>query len=309
MLSMIIVTGAAGFIGSNLVHALNATGAANILAVDLADAPEKRRNLDGAHIVDLIRPEDLLGRLERLGPVECVLHQGACSDTTASDATYVMHTNYHYSVALAQWCIRASVPLVYASSASVYGGGDTGFTEDGSTERPLNLYAESKVLFDRWVRRHAAKERLVGLRYFNVYGPREQHKGRMASVILKFWQQAKAGRRVQLFEGSDAFARDFVWIDDVSAVNLYFAERPERSGIYNVGSGEAHSFADVARLVSARYGVGVEVVPFPDDLRGKYQSLTCADWRKLRDAGWTRPFTTLEHGVRQYLDMLDEDRG
>lgn len=306
---MIIVTGAAGFIGSNLVRELNRRGEQDILAVDVLDGPTKHRNLSSSEIADFIGPDDLLAQLDRLDGVTAVLHEGACSDTTESDGVYMMNNNYRYSITLAQWCMKRGIPYVYASSAAVYGNGDAGFVEERKAENPLNVYAYSKFLFDQWVRRNVKNEKVVGLRYFNVYGPHEHHKGRMASVVFKFHGQCKAGEPLKVFEGSDGFVRDFVWVDDVSAVNMHFLEHPDRTGIYNVGCGKARSFMDIAKLVSQRYDGTIELVPFPDDLRGKYQSFTQADLTRLRASGFEAAFTELEDGVKQYLAVLDERDG
>jgi len=306
---MIIVTGAAGFIGSNLVRELNRRGEQDILAVDVLDGPTKHRNLNSSEIADFIGPDDLLAQLDRLDGVTAVLHEGACSDTTESDGVYMMNNNYRYSITLAQWCMKRNIPYIYASSAAVYGNGDAGFVEERKAENPLNVYAYSKFLFDQWVRRNVTTEKVVGLRYFNVYGPHEHHKGRMASVVFKFHGQCKAGEPLQLFEGSDGFVRDFVWVDDVSAVNMHFLEHPDRTGIYNVGCGKPRSFMDIAKVVSGRYDGTIDLIAFPDDLQGKYQSFTQADLTRLRGAGFEAAFTELEDGVGQYLDVLDERDG
>lgn len=306
---MIIVTGAAGFIGSNLVRELNRRGEQDVIAVDVLDGPTKHRNLNSSEIADFIGPDDLLAQLDRLDGVTAVLHEGACSDTTESDGVYMMNNNYRYSITLAQWCMKRDIPYVYASSAAVYGNGDAGFVEERKAENPLNVYAYSKFLFDQWVRRNVTNEKVVGLRYFNVYGPHEHHKDRMASVVFKFHGQCKAGQPLAVFEGSDGFVRDFVWVDDVSAVNMHFLEHPDRTGIYNVGCGKARSFMDIAKLVSERYDGTIDLIPFPDDLRGKYQSFTQADLTRLRASGFEAAFTELEDGVEQYLDVLDERDG
>lgn len=306
---MIIVTGATGFIGSNVVLALNERGSTDVLAVDVLDTPTKHRNLNRAEIVDLVTPDELLQQLNGLTDVTCVLHQGACSDTTESDGEFMMRNNYRYSITLAQWCMARDIPFVYASSAATYGNGDNGFVEQRSAEDPLNVYAYSKFLFDQWVRRNVTTEKVVGLRYFNVYGPQEHHKGRMASVVFKFHEQIKAGKALTVFEGSDKFVRDFVYVDDVSAVNMHFVEHADRTGIYNVGCGKARSFMDLAKLVATRYDAKIELIPFPDDLKGKYQAFTQADVTRLRGAGFSQPFTELEDGVAQYLTILDERGG
>ncbi|MEM6995664.1 MAG: ADP-glyceromanno-heptose 6-epimerase [Myxococcota bacterium] len=306
---MIIVTGATGFIGSNVVLDLNARGENEVLAVDVLDSPTKHRNLNRAEIVDLVGPDELLAQLDGLNNVSMVLHQGACSDTTESDGVFMMRNNYRYSITLAKWCMARDIPFVYASSAAIYGNGDGGFAEARPAENPLNVYAYSKFLFDQWVRRNVTTQKVVGLRYFNVYGPQEHHKGRMASVVFKFHQQVKAGKPLTVFEGSDKFVRDFVYVGDVSDVNMHFVEHPDRTGIYNVGCGKARSFMDLAELVARRYGAKIDLVPFPADLEGKYQTFTQADITRLRKSGYDKPFTELEDGVNRYLDLLDSQDG
>ena len=244
----IVVTGAAGFIGSNLVRGLNARGETNIIAVDNLARADKFRNLVDAQIADYIDKEEFLGRLAQGDfddDITAILHQGACSDTMETDGRYMLRNNYRYSVTLLDHCQNNDIPLIYASSASVYGGGAT-FVEKREHERPLNVYGYSKFLFDEYVRRVLPDRTapIVGFRYFNVYGPREQHKGRMASVAYHFFHQYRKDRRVHLFEGSGGYAageqrRDFVYVDDVVRANLDFLDHPERSGIFNLGSGQA----------------------------------------------------------------------
>jgi ADP-L-glycero-D-manno-heptose 6-epimerase len=323
----LIVTGAAGFIGSNLVKALNARGAADVIAVDNLTRADKVRNLADLAIADFIDKRDFLPRLARGdfdGGIEAVLHQGACSDTMESDGRYMMQNNYEYSLALLDWCTQRKVPYIYASSASVYGAGRV-FREAREHEGPLNVYGYSKFLFDQVVRRRLAAglpAQVAGFRYFNVYGPREAHKGRMASVAFHFFNQYVASGRVRLFEGSDGFGpgeqiRDFISVEDVVAVNLHFLERPALSGIFNVGTGRAESFNAVARatinairrargesalsLEGLRQAGAIEYIPFPPQLVGKYQSFTQADVSALRGTGYDRPFLTVEEGVGRYV--------
>ena len=325
----IVVTGAAGFIGSNLVRALNERGHDNILAVDNLGRGDKFRNLVDCEIADYLDKEEFLARLrdgDLDDDIEAVLHQGACSDTLESDARYMLHNNYRYSVALLEHCQDNDIPLLYASSASVYGAG-TVFREERAHEAPLNVYGYSKFLFDQYVRRllgeHTAP--VVGFRYFNVYGPREQHKGRMASVVHHFLRQYGDSGVVRLFEGSDGYAageqrRDFVSVEDVVKVNVHFLEGRDRSGIYNLGTGRAASFNEVAAAVvnacRARAGEpartvpelvaagAIAYVPFPADLVGKYQSFTQADPARLRAAGYAAPMLTIDEGVRRYAEGL-----
>jgi ADP-L-glycero-D-manno-heptose 6-epimerase len=250
-----IVTGAAGFIGSNLVKALNERGENNIIAVDNLKSADKFKNLVDCEIADYLDKHDFIEKLAKGyfdGLVTAVLHQGACSDTMATDGLYVMENNYRYSLELLNYCQKEGIPYLYASSASVYGKGPI-FKEAREYESPLNIYAYSKFLFDQVVRRRWDKKRaqVVGLRYFNVYGSREAHKGRMASVAYHFFNQYRAEGHVRLFEGSDGYAnggqlRDFVSVEDVVKVNLYFLDHPDRSGIFNLGTGRAQSFNDVA---------------------------------------------------------------
>src|SRR3990172_6203476 len=254
-----VVPGAAGFIGSRLVAALNHGGMSEILAVDNLQNGAKVPNLAGVEIDDYLDKREFLAQLEsgRLdGSIEAVLHQGACSDTMESDGRYVMENNYAYSKALFDWCQDEEVPLIYASSASVYGPGRE-FGETRQNEDPLNVYAYSKFLFDQYVRKRleGARAQVAGLRYFNAYGPNESHKGRMASVAFHAFNQFRAEGRVRLFVGSDGYAdgeqrRDFVHVDDVVAVNLHFLGHPEASGIFNCGTGRAQSFNDLAAAVA-----------------------------------------------------------
>jgi len=328
MNSYYLVTGAAGFIGSNLVRALNQAGATNIVAVDNLGAGAKFRNLVGCEIADYIDKREFRERLEAGefdGALDAVLHQGACSDTMETDGRYMMDNNYAYSLALLDFCQEEEIPLIYASSAAVYGGGRT-FREAPEHESPLNLYGYSKYLFDQVVRRRLpdAAAPVVGLRYFNVYGPGEAHKGRMASVAWHFFNQFRAQGKVRLFEGSGGFGdgeqcRDFVSVEDAVKVNLHFLE-DERSGIYNVGTGRAQTFNEVAvaTINACRAAAGeaplaldeaksrglLEYIEFPAALAGKYQSYTQADLKALRDAGYAAPFLPVEEGVRRYVDEL-----
>jgi ADP-L-glycero-D-manno-heptose 6-epimerase len=305
---MIIVTGGAGFIGSNLVQALNAEGQERILIVDRLG--DNFRNLCDVRFCDFMEPEDFRRRLEdrRLGDgVSAIFHQGACADTTCADGRYLMENNFAFSKALLQFALEHRIPLVYASSASVYGAGQASQPVAGN-ERPLNLYALSKLAFDNHVRSlaAAADSTVVGLRYFNVYGPRERHKGRMASMVYQLYRQIEESGCARLFAGTDGYQdgeqrRDFVFVGDVVRINLFFARRQESTrGIFNLGSGTSRSFNSVARSLIARAGHGhIEYIAFPPQLRGKYQSFTQADLSALRAASWTEPFTALEDGIAQ----------
>ena len=323
---MIIVTGAAGFIGSNLVHALNRRGERDIVAVDNLGRADKFHNLVDCEIADYLDKQELLARLPRLGPVRAIFHQGACSDTMESDGRYMMENNFRYSQALLDFAAERRIPFVYASSAAVYGGSRQ-FVEDREFERPLNVYGYSKFLFDQVVRRRmpTMRSQVVGLRYFNVYGPRESHKGRMASVAYHTFNQFRAQGKVQLFGAWDGWeaggqSRDFIHVDDVVAVNLHFFDNPGSSGIFNLGTGRAQPFNDVAATVvntlrrlsgepalplPELVGQGLlEYVPFPDALKGKYQSFTQAGMERLRAVGYGAPFLTVQQGVERYVEWL-----
>ncbi len=323
-----VVTGAAGFIGANLVKGLNAQGITDILAVDDLTQGNKFRNLVDCKITDYLDKDEFLARIKAGAyrrAVKAILHQGACSDTTASDGRYVMDTNYAYSCALLDFCAAEMIPLIYASSAATYGA-LTGFREQADCEGPLNVYGYSKLLFDQRVRRlPPGGPQVVGLRYFNVYGDREQHKGRMASVAYHFFNQYRAEGHVRLFEGSGGYGngeqrRDFVSVEDVVKVNLHFLQNGGRSGIFNCGTGAAQSFNDmaVATVNGCRVAAGepaltlvdlqkkgvIRYIPFPGDLKGKYQSYTQADLTALRAAGYAAPFLTVEQGVTRYCQQL-----
>ena len=320
-----VVTGAAGFIGSRLIAALNQAGITGILAVDDLQDGAKVKNLAGADIEDYLDKREFLTQLEtgRLdGGIEAILHQGACSDTMENDGRYMMETNYAYSKALFDWCQEEQAPLIYASSASVYGPGKE-FGETRENEDPLNVYAYSKFLFDQYARKRmeAGGPQVAGLRYFNVYGPNEAHKGRMASVAFHAYHQFRAEGRVKLFVGSDGYEdggqlRDFVHVDDVVSVNLWLLENRGISGIFNCGTGRAQTFNEVAaavvntiegfdlsvqELVDKQF---IEYIPFPPALAGKYQSYTQADLARLREAGYEGSFRSVEEGVADYVRAL-----
>jgi ADP-L-glycero-D-manno-heptose 6-epimerase len=325
----IVVTGAAGFIGSNLVKALNARGETNIIAVDNLTHGDKFRNLADCEIADYLDKEEFLHSLIDGAfddALAAILHQGACSSTTESDGRYMMRNNYRYSVSLYEHCQSESVPLIYASSASVYGAGPS-YTEGREHERPLNVYGYSKFLFDQFVRRNWPERsaQVVGLRYFNVYGAREQHKGRMASVAFHFFNQYRSVGKVKLFSGSGGYGngeqlRDFISVEDAVKVNLYFLDHPDRSGIFNTGTGQAQTFNEVAvaTVNACRAAAGaapltladmqaqgiIEYIPFPGELQGKYQSYTQADLMLLSKSGYAEPFLSVEQGVARYVDQL-----
>ena len=312
---MIIVTGGAGFIGSNLIKGLNRIGERDITVIDDLTDGHKFVNLADCEIADYIDLEDFLTTIQSgkdaFGSIDAVFHQGAFTDTTAWDGRHMMRLNFEYSKILSQYCIVRQIPFIYASSASVYGSGRV-FHVSPDCEHPINLYAYSKLLFDQYIRRQQvkAKSQIVGLRYFNVYGPHEQHKGGMSSVVWHFHQQLISGNEVRLFEGSDGYAdgeqkRDFIYVDDVVDVNLWFLKNPSFSGIYNLGTGECATFNAVARAVIHWHGRGqIQYIPFPKDLIDSYQSYTCADISGLRKAGYGKQFVKIEQGVRRYLDAL-----
>lgn len=325
----IIVTGAAGFIGSNIVKALNLRGVTDIVAVDNLRQADKFKNLVDCDIAEYLDKKAFRGLVEAGdlgGDIEAIVHQGACSDTMETDGRYMMKNNYRYSLSLLDWCQQESVPFIYASSAAVYGKG-TVFSEAREYESPLNVYGYSKFLFDQAVRERMvdATSQIVGFRYFNVYGPREAHKGRMASVAFHFFNQYRTHGKISLFEGAEGYAhgeqqRDFVSIEDVVKVNLHFLDNEDVSGIFNVGSGRAQSFNEVAvaslnacRALDGKVSLTladmlaeglIVYIPFPDALKGKYQSFTQADIANLRAAGYETAFLTVEQGVANYIPSL-----
>ena len=325
----IVVTGAAGFIGSNLVRALNARGQRDIIAVDNLSRAEKVVNLADCDIADYMEKDEFIDRLtagDFTYDLAAILHQGACSDTMEHDGRFMHDNNYRCSKDLLDACQARGTRLLYASSAATYGASAT-FREEPQFELPLNIYGYSKLLFDNVVRRMlpAATSQVAGFRYFNVYGPREQHKGRMASVAFHHQNQLRETGKVRLFGEYGGYApgqqaRDFVYVDDVVAVNLWFLEHPDRSGIFNLGSGRAQPFNDIALAVAnaarersgdapltlvemVRQGV-VEYIDFPDALVGRYQCFTQADLGALRAAGFEHAFADVATGVRHYAQWL-----
>ena len=331
-MTRIVVTGAAGFIGSNIVKGLNERGIDDIIAVDDMTQGDKFRNLADLKIADYVDVDmfyDLFAE-GMFGKIEAVFHEGACSDTMETDGKYMMDNNYTLSCGLFNACQERGTRLLYASSAATYGGSQT-FRESPEFEHPLNVYGYSKLLFDQRMRRDCGKDfkrikhQVAGFRYFNVYGPREQHKGRMASVAFHQFNQFRCEGKVKLFGDYGGYGpgeqkRDFVFIDDVVAVNLWFLDHPEKSGIFNLGTGRAQPFNDVAVAVvnalrpepgpapldagaAAAQGL-IEYLPFPDALRGKYQCFTQADLTALRAAGCNHVFADVQAGVAKYMAAL-----
>ncbi len=326
----IIVTGAAGFIGSNIVAGLNARGIDNIIAVDDLTQADKFRNLADLAIADYVDADSFyeLFAAGAFGQVEAVFHEGACSDTMETDGKYMMDNNYSTSCGLFEACQEQGTRLLYASSAATYGNAQADasgrwlpFRESPEFEKPLNVYGYSKLLFDQRLRREIGRNfsraaaQVVGFRYFNVYGPREQHKGRMASVAFHQFNQLRAEGKVKLFADYGGYGpgeqmRDFVSVDDVVAVNLWFLDHPEKSGLFNLGTGRAQPFNDVARAVVGSLQVEsdwlqqIDYIPFPDALRGKYQTYTQADLSALRAAGCDHAFADVQTGVSSYMKWL-----
>lgn len=326
---MYVVTGGAGFIGANIVRALNQRGVEDIIVVDDLKEGDKFLNLFDCEIADYLDKGDFIERINS-GAInekfDAIFHEGACSDTMEHDGLYMMTNNYEYSKTLLHYCQKTQSPYLYASSAAVYGGGSV-FKEERRFEAPLNVYGYSKFLFDQYVRRHwsSLKTQVVGFRYFNVYGQREQHKGRMASVAFHHFNQFRQTGKVKLFEGYDGYgdgeqSRDFVSVEDVVAVNFWFLDNPSANGIFNLGTGRAQPFNDIATATvnALRESAGeaklsldemvkeniIEYIDFPDALKGKYQSFTCADIDALRKAGCDHNFLSVEQGVSRYVKSL-----
>ncbi|MFV1992749.1 MAG: ADP-glyceromanno-heptose 6-epimerase [Acidiferrobacterales bacterium] len=326
---MFVVTGGAGFIGSNIVKTLNDRGHKNVIVVDNLENPDKFLNLVDCEIADYIDKREFIKNItnDSLGyDLDAIFHEGACSDTMEKNGQYMMSNNYDYSKTLLHYCQKNNSSFLYASSASVYGGGSV-FKEEREHESPLNVYGYSKFLFDQYVRQAKLNKtsQVVGFRYFNVYGIREQHKGRMASVAFHFYNQYKKNGKIRLFEGTDGYGngcqlRDFISVEDVMKVNMYFLDNPDVSGIYNVGTGRSQPFNDMAVAtvntlrkhnkespldLGALVSKGViEYIDFPEALKGKYQSFTQADISLLVKAGYTDNFYTVEQGVERYIKRL-----
>ncbi len=312
---MIIVTGGAGFIGSALIAGLNGRSINDILVVDQLGTSAKWKNLRNLAFADYAEKADLLEMIakDKLDkPVEAIFHLGACSDTTEADASYLLKNNYEYSKLLAQWSASNNVRFIYASSAATYGDGEAGFKDDeDSLEnlQPLNMYGYSKHMFDLCARRNGLLDKIVGLKYFNVFGPNEYHKGHMSSFILKAFEQIKDGGTVRLFKSYERDyadgeqVRDFIYVKDAVEMTLFFLDNPNLGGLYNVGTGKARTWNDLVTAVFAAMGrkPKIEYIDMPDSIRNQYQYFTRAETDKLRDAGYDKEITSLEDAIKDYV--------
>ena len=316
MAKQIVVTGASGFIGCNLVAELNARGYDNLLLVDNLGRDDKWRNLTGLDFEDVINPATFLSLVEsgKLADVHAILHLGACSATTERDADYLLENNYRYTRTLCEWSLKHGVRFIYASSGATYGDGSHGYSDLTPLQdlRPLNMYGFSKHMLDLWAQKHGLFDRIVGLKYFNVFGPHETYKGDMRSMVHKAYGQILETGKVQLFKSylpgyaDGEQMRDFVYVKDAVAATLHFLEHREIGGLFNCGTGKARTWKDLMTAVFTSMGVTpqIEFVEMPEVLRGKYQYFTQADISKLRAAGYTTPFTSLEDAVRDYVQFL-----
>lgn len=314
---MIVVTGGAGFIGSNIVKGLNERGQDDILVVDDLTDGTKYKNIVDCAIRDYLDKDEFLLQIQNNAafdkPITAIFHEGACSTTTEWDGRFMMRNNYEYSKTLLHYALRHQIPFIYASSAAIYGAGQV-FKESPEYEAPLNVYGYSKLQFDNYVRRlfPNIQSQVVGLRYFNVYGPREQHKGSMASVAFHCDQQLLKQGSVKLFEGSDGYGngeqrRDFIYVGDVVKVNLWLLDNANCKGIFNVGTGRSEPFNAIAQAVLAWHKRGdLTYIPFPDHLKGHYQSFTEADITNLRALGYDGEFKDVATGVKEYLDWMQK---
>ena len=314
MSGKIIVTGGAGFIGSNIIAALNARGEDDILVVDDLGKDEKWKNLVGLRYEDYIDRDHFRNAVQHdaLEKVRAVFHMGACSSTTEQDATFLADNNYRYTRDLCEWCLRNGTRFIYASSGATYGDGSTGYSDlDDATYalKPLNMYGYSKHMFDLWALKNDLMSTIVGLKFFNVYGPREDHKGDMRSVVNKAYGQILETGEVKLFKSYNAAykdgeqVRDFVYVKDAVEVCLYFMDKPRAAGLFNVGTGKARTWIDLVSAVFAAMGKPpkIQFIDMPETLRAKYQYHTQANVAKLQHAGYTNPFTSLEDGVKDYV--------
>ena len=312
---MIVVTGGAGFIGSALIAGLNSRGFSDILVVDELACDQKWKNLRNLSFADYVEKDDFLEMVlagNVSSGVETVLHMGACSDTTETNASYLIKNNYEYTKLLAQWATDDNIRFVYASSAATYGDGSAGFSDDEETVenlRPLNMYGYSKQLFDLWARRTGLLKKIVGLKYFNVFGPNEYHKGDMRSFVLKAFEQINAAGKVRLFKSHNPkyadgeYVRDFLYVKDAVDMSLFFLDKPKLSGLFNIGAGKARTWNDLVKAVFAAMDKkpNIEYIEMPDSIRNQYQYYTCANIIKLRSAGHKKDPTTLEDAIKDYV--------
>jgi ADP-L-glycero-D-manno-heptose 6-epimerase len=314
MARQIIVTGAAGFIGRNVVAELNARGQKDLLLVDTVGHGEKWKNLRGLQFEDIVSPEELLALIGRnaLDDTEALIHLGACSSTTEKDADFLLRNNYRYTRTACEWCVQNQVRFIYASSAATYGDGRGGYQDDEASLdslRPLNMYGYSKHLFDLWARKHNLFRQIAGLKYFNVYGPYEDHKGDMCSMVRKGYDQIRGNGSVKLFKSYRAdYAdgeqkRDFIYVRDAVNVTLHFLDNPALAGLFNCGNARARTWKDLAQATfrALRIEPKIEFIDMPEVLQNKYQYFTEAPMAKLTDAGYKSPFTSLEDGVLDYV--------
>ncbi|MCP3661085.1 MAG: ADP-glyceromanno-heptose 6-epimerase [Gammaproteobacteria bacterium] len=307
--NLIIVTGGAGFIGSNIIRGLNDLGEDNIIVVDNFTNTDKFKNLNGLKIADCIQKEDFLEKLTTYKGAKAIFHMGACSSTTETNGTYLIKNNYEYSKILVDFSIKNKIKFIYASSASVYGNGDNGFDEKRENENPLNGYSFTKFAFDNYVRKINTETQIVGLRYFNVYGYQENHKGDQSSVILKFFKQFNENENITIFKGSENIHRDFIFIEDVVKVTLFFYKK-NNAGIFNCGTGNTRTFADMAHIFkNLEPRTKIVEIPFPKHLKGKYQYYTKANISKLLAVGYDENFYSLETGMKKYLTALKTNSG
>lgn len=314
----VIVTGGAGFIGSCMIHKLNERGINDIIVVDHLDETLKWKNLVGKSIEDYIAKEKFLDALESAklkAPFDFIVHMGACSSTTETDGEYLMENNYIYSKRLAKWALAKNVPFLYASSAATYGDGSLGYSDEDEVSlslRPLNLYGYSKQLFDLWLIRNGLTSKVTGFKFFNVFGPNEYHKDNMRSVIAKVFDGVSRGEKMRLFRSyveqypDGEQKRDFVYVKDAVDIVYYFMEHPDKKGIFNVGTGKARSWNDLARGIFAAVGrpAQIEYIDMPEQIRDKYQYFTQADLSKLRNAGYSKQFRSLEESISDYAGYL-----
>jgi len=309
---MIIVTGGAGFIGSALVHGLNQKGIDDIWLVDDVDHPEKQKNLDNLNYSRWVGKDDFLKEVPGIKGCSAILHMGACSSTTETNEAYLRENNFEYTQSLAKFCMEKDVRFIYASSAATYGAGENGYSDDESYLEnlvPLNLYGASKQWFDLWAKKVDALKTIVGLKYFNVFGPNEYHKGDMQSMVRKGFMQIRDSRKLNLFKsykpeyGDGGQERDFLYVRDAVAMTLFFLEHKDIGGIFNVGSGKARNWNDLASSVflAMNQEVNINYIDMPESIRDQYQYHTCAEMEKIRSAGYVESITSLEEGISDYV--------